>query len=102
MPQCIECHATFETLTRLTDAYPAMRVEWLNIAEQPDMADRYGLLSFEYDLLSPDALAIDGELAGVGHPSEETLRGWLDKSLSEQQVLPRRYSPTKRSTCPPN
>ena len=84
MPLCARCNATLQTLTRLTREYPAMKLEWLNIADRSEDADRYGLLSFEYDLLTADAVAIDGKLAGVGHPSEETLRSWLDEALSAE------------------
>jgi hypothetical protein len=78
IPQCAECKATLEALTRLSGDNPAIQLEWVNIADRAEDADRYGLLSFEYDLLSADAVAIDGKLAGVGHPSEETLRAWLE------------------------
>jgi hypothetical protein len=82
LPMCAECNATVETLTRLTGDYPGLQIERLNIADRPADADRYGLLSFEYDLLALDALAIDGKLAGIDHPSELVLRSWLDEALS--------------------
>ena len=87
LPVCAECNATVEALTRLADEYPVLKVERLNIADSPELADRYGLLSFEYDLLAYDAVAIDDKLAGLGHPSEDTLRGWLDEALRESGQL---------------
>ncbi len=54
-----------------------------DIADHPDLAERYGLLSFEYDLLDTHALVINGDLAGVGHPAEGTMRSWLDRAASE-------------------
>ena len=87
VPVCVECNGTVETLTRLADEYPAMRVERLSIADWPELLDRYGLLSFEYDLLATDVVAINDRLAGLGHPSEDTLRGWLDEALSKERSV---------------
>jgi len=87
LPVCAECNATVEALTRLADEYPVMKIERLNIADSPELADRYGLLSFEYDLLAIDAVAINDRLAGLGHPSEDTLRAWLDEALREPDQL---------------
>lgn len=84
---CGECNGTLATLTSLADAYPEMRVERLNIADWPELLDRYGLLSFEYDLLATHVVAINDRLAGLGHPSEDTLRGWLDEARSEQRTV---------------
>ena len=66
LPVCAECNATVEALTRLADEYPVLKVERLNIADSPELADRYSLLSFEYDLLAIDAVAINDRLAGLG------------------------------------
>jgi hypothetical protein len=85
VPVCVECRATVETLTRLADEYQVIRVERLNIADWPELLDRYGLLSFEYDVLDTHAVAINDRLAGLGHPSEDTLRGWLDEALSKER-----------------
>lgn len=87
LPMCAECNATVQTLKRLTDDYPSLRIERLNIADRPELLERYGLLSFEYDLLTTHALALDGELAGVGHPSEEMLRSWLDERRIEERYI---------------
>ena len=87
LPVCVECNATVETVARLADQYPMLRVERLNIADWPELLDRYGLLSFEYDLLATHAVAINDRLAGVGHPSEDTLRDWLAEALSKERSV---------------
>jgi hypothetical protein len=84
VPMCAECSATGETLMRPASEYPVMHVERLNIADRPEVAERYGLLSFEYDLLATHALAIDGTLADIGHPSEAVLRSWLDEAVGAE------------------
>ena len=80
LPTCSQCTGTVELLRRLQADYPRLRFERVNIADRPDLAERYGLLSFEYDLLDSHAVTMDGNLVGVGHPSEDTLRSWLDRA----------------------
>ena len=59
----------------------------MNMAEHPAMLERYGLLSFEYDALASQAVIINGRLAGIGHPSEETLRGWLEEAFTLEEAV---------------
>jgi thiol-disulfide isomerase/thioredoxin len=77
MPTCAACAATAQLLARLQADAPGLQVERVPLADHPELAERYGLLSFEYDLLSAHAVVIDGELAAIGHPSEALLRSWL-------------------------
>ena len=84
VPMCADCRALIATLDRLKNDYPGMEVERVDLTEHPEIAERYGLLSFEYDLLETHAVVIDGELAGTGHPSEGTLRSWLDQASSKR------------------
>jgi thiol-disulfide isomerase/thioredoxin len=76
-PTCATCAATAQLLDRLQADTPGLRVERLPLADHPELAEQFGLLSFEYALMSPHAVVIDGELASVGHPSEALLRSWL-------------------------
>ena len=84
VPACELCNTTAHTLKHLTSEYPVIRVERLSMADWPEILERYGLLSFEYDVLDTHAVVIDDRLAGVGHPSEDTLRGWLDQALIDE------------------
>ena len=86
VPVCEPCNTTADTLKHLTSEYPVIRVERLNMADHQDILDRYGLLSFEYDVLDTHVVVIDDRLAGVGHPSEDTLRGWVDQALIDEGV----------------
>ena len=81
VPTCELCDTTSHTLRHLRAEYPVIRVERLNMADWPELLGRYGLLSFEYDVLYTHAVIINGKLAGIGHPSEDTLRSWLDGAL---------------------
>jgi thiol-disulfide isomerase/thioredoxin len=76
-PTCAGCAATAQLLAQLQADTPGLQVERLPLADHPELAERYGLLSFEYALLSPHAVVIDGELASVGDPSEALLQSWL-------------------------
>ena len=87
VPTCQVCDTTVETLRHLTAEYPVIRVERLNMADRPDILERYGLLSFEYDVLDTHAVVIHDRLAGVGHPSEDMLRRWVDQDLIEAGVF---------------
>ncbi len=87
VPTCQVCDTTVQALTHLTAEYPVIRVERLNMAERPDVLERYGLLSFEYDVLYTHAVVIHDRLAGVGHPSEDILRRWVDQGLIETGVF---------------
>ena len=86
LPTCIRCDGTLATLRRFTGDYPGMIVERLNMADQRDLLEQYGLLTFEYDELATHAVVIDGALAGLEHPSEDTLRRWLDQALAQEGV----------------
>lgn len=81
LPTCVRCDGTLASLTRFTRDFPGMSVERLNIADRPEILEQYGLLTFEYDELATHAVVIDGRLAGLEHPSEDTLRSWLDRAL---------------------
>jgi hypothetical protein len=87
LPVCELCNTTSHTLRHLRSEYPSIRVERLNMADWPELLERYGLLSFEYDLLDTHAVVIDNRLAGVGHPSEDTLRCWLDRALIDEGIF---------------
>jgi hypothetical protein len=87
LPVCELCDTTSHTLRHLRSEYPGIRVERLNMADWPELLERYGLLSFEYDVLDTHAVIIDERLAGIGHPSEDTLRGWLDGALIEEGIF---------------
>jgi hypothetical protein len=87
VPACKLCDTTADTLKHLTPEYPVIKVERLNMADWPELLERYGLLSFEYDVLDTHAVIIDERLAGIGHPSEDTLRGWLDGALIEEGIF---------------
>jgi hypothetical protein len=43
---------------RLSSEYPTLRIECIDIADQPGILDHYGLLSFEYPVLATHAVAI--------------------------------------------
>lgn len=87
VPICTLCDVTVDNLTRLTREQPLIRVQRLNMADHPGMLEQYGLLSFEYDTLTSHAVIIDGRLAGVGHPSEDTLRGWIEEAFSVEEAV---------------
>jgi hypothetical protein len=87
LPMCELCDTTRHTLRHLRSEYPGIRVERLNIADWPELLERHGLLSFEYDVLATHAVIIDEELAGIGHPSEDTLRSWLDGALIDKGIF---------------
>jgi hypothetical protein len=86
LPTCVRCDGTLASLRRFTGAYPGMIVERLNMADRPALLEHYGLLTFEYDQLATDAVVISGALAGLEHPSEDTLRSWLDQALAREGV----------------
>ncbi len=86
LPTCVVCDGTLASLRRFTGDYPCIIVERLNIADGPELLERYGLLTFEYDELATHAVVINGALAGLEHPSEDTLRSWLDRALAEEGV----------------
>lgn len=87
VPTCKVCDMTVHTLRHVTAEYPVIRLERLNMADRPDVLERYGLLSFEYDVLDTHAVVIHDRLAGVGHPSEAMLRRWVDQGLIEAGVF---------------
>jgi hypothetical protein len=82
LPTCVRCDGTLASLRRFTGDYPGMTVQRLNMADRPDLLERYGLLTFEYDELATHAVVINGALAGLEHPSEDTLRRWLDQAVA--------------------
>lgn len=86
LPTCVRCDGTVASLTRFTGDYPGLTVERLNIADRPEILEEQGLLTFEYAELATHAVVIDGRLAGLEHPSEDTLRLWLDRALAEEGV----------------
>jgi hypothetical protein len=86
LPTCVWCDGTVACLARVTDDFRGMTVERLNIADRPEILEAQGLLTFEYDELATHAVVIDGRLAGLEHPSEATLRAWLDRALAEAGV----------------
>jgi hypothetical protein len=87
VPVCKLCDTTSHALRHLRSEYPGIRVERLNMADWPELLERYGLLSFEYDVLDTHAVIIEERLAGTGHPSEDTLRRWLDGALIDEGIL---------------
>ena len=87
VPMCELCETTAHTLRHLSAEYPVIRVERLNTADWPGLLERYGLLSFEYDVLDTHAVIIDDRLAGIGHPSEDTLRSWLYGALIDAGIF---------------
>lgn len=87
LPVCELCDTTSHTLRHLTSEYPGISVERLNMADWPELLERYGLLSFEYDVLDTHAVIIDERLVGIGHPSEDILRGWLDGALVDEGIF---------------
>jgi hypothetical protein len=87
VPICTLCDVTVESLTHLTRERPLITVQRLNMADHPGMLEQYGLLSFEYDTLASHAVIINGRLAGVGHPSEDTLRGWLEEAFTVEEAV---------------
>jgi hypothetical protein len=87
VPVCSVCDTTIDTLARLIREPWLVTVERLNMAEHPAMLERYGLMSFEYDLLASHATIINGTLAGLDHPSEDTLRLWLGEARALEDML---------------
>jgi hypothetical protein len=71
------------TLAELQPDFPGLRIERIALADHPDLAQRYGLLSHEYALLSAHVLVIEGELVATGHPSEDLLRLFLSRARHE-------------------
>jgi len=57
------------------------------MADHPGMLERYGLVSFEYDELAPHAVIINNKLAGIGHPSEDTLRSWVEEAFTLAEAV---------------
>lgn len=96
VPVCELCDTTSHTLRHLKSEYPLIRVERLNMADWPELLERYGLLSFEYDVLDTHAVIIDNRLAGIGHPSEGTLRCWLDEALIDEGIFDERIGTIDR------
>jgi Glutaredoxin-like domain (DUF836) len=89
VPDCTLCDTTSHALRHLRFEYPGIRVERLNMADWPELLQRYGLLSCEYDVLGTHAVIIEERLAGTGHPSEDTLRRWLDGALIDEGIFDR-------------
>jgi hypothetical protein len=87
VPTCQVCDITVETMRHLAAEYPVMTIERLNVADQVEILERYGLLSFEYDVLDTHAVVIGDRLAGTGHPSEDTLRSWFDQALIDVGIF---------------
>ena len=54
------------TLAELEPEFPSLRIERIALADHPELAERYGLLSHEYGLLKAHVLVIGGELAATG------------------------------------
>ena len=96
VPVCELCDTTSHTLRHLRSEYPLIRLERLNMADWPELLERYGLLSFEYDVLDTHAVIIDERLAGIGHPSEDTLRCWLDEALIDEGIFDERIGTIDR------
>jgi hypothetical protein len=86
LPTCVRCDGTLASLKHFTGDFPGMRVERLNVADRPELLEQYGLLTFEYAELATHAVVINGTLAGLEHPSEDTLRRWLDQTLARECV----------------
>jgi hypothetical protein len=87
LPTCARCDGTVASLMRFAGDYPGLVVERLNIADGPEILERYKLLSFEYGELATHGVVIDGALAGLEHPSDDLLRVWLDQAGAEELVL---------------
>ena len=86
LPTCVRCDGTLASLTRFSADFPGMSVERLNIADWPELLEQYGLLTFEFAELATHAVVINGSLAGLEHPSEDTLRTWLDQARAGEFV----------------
>lgn len=79
-PGCGKCAETRDALKAIVDELGAERVSWreLDVLEEIDYAVELGVLS-------PPAIAIDGELVFPALPTPERLRAELTKRLGQRQ-----------------
>jgi hypothetical protein len=83
IPTCARCATTARILAELQPDFPNLRIERIALADHPELAERYGLLSHEYALLSAHLLVIEGELVATDHPSADRLRLLLSRARDE-------------------
>lgn len=70
-PGCAGCDAAKAVVARVLEDYPGLDWEEVDLAERPELAARYSLLSVP-------AVVVGGELAFTGVPKEEALRARVE------------------------
>lgn len=78
-PGCARCAETRDALKAVVDEFGAERVFWreLDVLKEIDYAVELGIVS-------PPAMAIDGELVFPALPTPERLRAELSKRLAQE------------------
>lgn len=66
-PGCAGCARAKELITKVLEEFPALEWEEIDLAEHPEVAAEYGIVSVP-------AVLIDGRLEFVGVPKEQALR----------------------------
>ncbi|AOY97631.1 MULTISPECIES: thioredoxin family protein [Cupriavidus] len=80
-PGCSQCERTHENLREIARAFGGQNVVWrdINLLDEVDYAVELGVLT-------PPAIAIDGELIFARLPSAAQLRQELERRLEQKQV----------------
>lgn len=67
MPGCVHCAAAKETVKKVKTSFPEMMVEIIDVTENPEVAQKYMLMS-------APGVVINGKLEFIGGVKEEALR----------------------------
>lgn len=70
MPGCPNCAKVKKVLAKVQDDYPELDVKTIDLTQQPEMAQKYGIMGCP-------AIAINGKVEFVGGVKEEELRKLL-------------------------
>lgn len=72
MPGCGHCAAAKETIEKIKGDFPEMEVEIVDVTENPEVAQKYMLMS-------APGIVINGKLEFTGGVKEEVLRKRLEE-----------------------
>lgn len=76
-PGCAGCAKTKRLLAKVLAEFPGVDWEEVDLIDQPELAERYGIMSVP-------AVVLDGKLEFTGVPKEDTLREKI-KSFAERR-----------------
>ncbi|TET43844.1 thioredoxin [candidate division TA06 bacterium] len=71
MPGCTHCASAKETVEKIQDDFPEMKVEIIDVTEHPEVSQKYMLMS-------APGIVINGKLEFTGGVKEELLRKKLN------------------------